>query len=481
MMAAQARLSILFLQFFVSIYIVFTACIFIACSNSEPVGFDIEETTSIHCRDTNVIIYPPSIDPIKADSAESASSKVDSLNFGEKIALKDTSSDIDSFESHEIVCDTIKNQLFLDASMFPYAGIPRIVIETENHLEIKDRETEIPAKLQIWGEKDPESEVMNLTIRGRGNSTWKYPKQPYAIKFNKKQTFLGMPQAKKWVMLANYRDRTLIRNAVAFEIARQTNQEWVPQGRFVDVFLNKKPIGNYFVTEKIEINKNRLSLGKNSFLLEADARFDGDHKFKTTYKKLPINIKYPSAPSEQQIDYIAAYLDSAENALYQNKDDSFHKFIDIASFADFWIIHELAQNKEPYHPFSVHFYKRENEQIKAGPIWDFDWQTFSDYHKGLIIQYSVWNDAFLWKKEYRELVKQRWAIYKSNFEDIIHYIDSLAEYTKPSNEFNHQLWPIQITEGFAGDEQMSFEESILQMKHTYKERIVELDSIFNTL
>lgn len=70
-----------------------------------------------------------------------------------------------SFSSHI-------DDLPLDDSEYPYAGIPRIVIETENYREIKDRETEIPAKLQIWGAKDPESELMDLTIRGRGNTSW---------------------------------------------------------------------------------------------------------------------------------------------------------------------------------------------------------------------------------------------------------------------------------------------------------------------
>lgn len=148
----------------------------------------------------------------------------------------------------------------LDASGYPYTGIPRIVIVTGNHRDIKDKETEIPAKLQIWGENGPESEIMNLTIRGRGNSTWNYPKKPYAIKFSEKQAFLGMPKAKKWVMLANYRDRTLIRNAVAFEIARQTTLSWTPLGRFADVILNNKFIGNYYICEK---NRNKRKQTKH--------------------------------------------------------------------------------------------------------------------------------------------------------------------------------------------------------------------------
>lgn len=66
----------------------------------------------------------------------------------------------------------VKDYLLLDDAACPYTGVPRIVIETEKHRAIKDRETEIPAKLQIWDEKKPNSDIMELTIRGRGNSSW---------------------------------------------------------------------------------------------------------------------------------------------------------------------------------------------------------------------------------------------------------------------------------------------------------------------
>ena len=184
----------------------------------------------------------------------------------------------------------------IDDTEYPYAGIPRIVIETRNRQEIEDRETEIPAKLQIWGEKAPISEIMDLTIRGRGNESWSHPKKPYAIKFDKNQTILGMPEAKKWVMLANYRDRTLIRNAVALELARKTSLTWTPQGKFVDVFLNKKFIGNYYICEKIEVKKNRLELNDDSYLLEFDTYYDEEYKFRTEQNNLPVNIKYPPNP-----------------------------------------------------------------------------------------------------------------------------------------------------------------------------------------
>ena len=108
----------------------------------------------------------------------------------------------------------------MDDSEYPYAGIPRIVIETENNRQIRDRETEIPAKLQIWGEHSPESEIMELTIRGRGNSSWtSMPKKSYKIEFTNKQSIFGMPKDRDWALIANYADKTLIRNFIAYNLS----------------------------------------------------------------------------------------------------------------------------------------------------------------------------------------------------------------------------------------------------------------------
>ena len=109
--------------------------------------------------------------------------------------------------------NTKVDSLSLDDWEYPYADIPRIVIETADFLEIRDRETELPAKLQIWGENYPESEVMNLTIRGRGNSSWTdMPKKSYKIEFINKQEMLGMPKDRDWALIANYADKTLMKN-----------------------------------------------------------------------------------------------------------------------------------------------------------------------------------------------------------------------------------------------------------------------------
>lgn len=381
-----------------------------------------------------------------------------------------------------IIADEDHDYLPLDDTEYPYAGIPRIVIETEDHREIKDRETEIPAKLQIWGERVPESEVMELTIKGRGNSTWNKPKKPYTIKFEQKQEFMGMKKAKKWVLLANYFDRTLIRNATALEIARKTGLEWVPSGKFAEVFLNGKFLGNYFVCEKVQINENRLNINDDSFLLEFDKNYDEEFKFTTSIKKSPVNIKNPETPSAEQFSYITTYIDTVECILYgECKNLAIEDYLDFQSFADYLIVYELTENSEPLHPKSVYMYKGYGA-LKAGPVWDFDWGTFIERKvNGWQISSALWFDKLLSNSSFKMIAQTRWVQYRSGLEQIQSFIDSLATYTRESNDRNIAMWPIKTSSSSFPDKDKNFEEAILMMKQTYSARINILDSLFTSM
>ena len=146
-------------------------------------------------------------------------------------------------------------------------NLPIIVITTPNNTEINSKETWVSntqikivntdGSLDYFGEND--------NIRGRGNTTWEYPKKPYAIKLDKKSAILGMPKHKRWVLLANWMDRTLLRNHVAFEISRRIGLDYTPRGTFVEVILNDKKLGNYYLCEQIKIDENRLNINRILF------------------------------------------------------------------------------------------------------------------------------------------------------------------------------------------------------------------------
>ena len=68
-----------------------------------------------------------------------------------------------------------------------------------------------------------------------------------------------MPKHKRWVLLANWMDRTLLRNDVAFEMARRV-MDWAPRGQFVELYLNGVHQGNYYLCEQIKVDKNRVNI-----------------------------------------------------------------------------------------------------------------------------------------------------------------------------------------------------------------------------
>ncbi len=380
----------------------------------------------------------------------------------------------------EITFQEYTNYIPFNDSAYPYIGLPRINIETA--WPIKDKETEIPGLLQVWGKDSSETGLLNLTIKGRGNTTWAYPKKPYTITFDKKTPFLGMPAAKKWILLANYRDRTLMRNSIAFEIANRTQLVWTPSGMFAEVFLNGKFLGCYFVCEKIEVKKNRLELSEKSYLLEFDTYYDADYKFRTTLNDLPVNIKYPKAIDDSSFSFIQNYIDSVETALQQSSNSlDYLNYIDQESFADYLIVYALATNSEPGHPKSVYMHKDGDGKLVAGPVWDFDYFTFNIQRNGFTNRYSQLFKHLIKKKAFKTVLAERWDTYKPEFEGLFNFVDSLANYTATANERNIKLWPIKIEQNLIGDEEKTFDESIDMLKKCIRKRIDELDTLIKTL
>lgn len=130
-------------------------------------------------------------------------------------------------------------------------------------------------------------------------------KKPCAFKLSSRRQALGMAKHKRRVLLANCFDRSLIRNAVVFELGRETSLEWTPRGEYVDLVLNGVLLGNYYLCEQIKVDKNRVNITEMSssdvdgesvtggYLLEYDVNYDEVNKFKTAVKNYPVNIKEP--------------------------------------------------------------------------------------------------------------------------------------------------------------------------------------------
>lgn len=247
--------------------------------------------------------------------------------------------------------------------------------------------------------------------RLRGNTSQVYPKKPFAVKLTSKQSILGMPAHKRWVLLANWLDHSMIRNAVAFDIAHAIENAWktgaiepgIPwnvHGQNVElVFVESNGkghhVGNYYLCEQIKIDKNRLKIkdpyedvvadgnanpgiGDCGYLFEVDGNYDEVDKFKTS-KNVPFMFK--DEVSDGILSAVKTKVQNIETNIYKNTTAGFDAAftdLDINSVIDQMLIFELTMNREYGDPRSVYMFMDGDGKLSGGPVWDFDRGTFQN-------------------------------------------------------------------------------------------------------
>ncbi len=320
----------------------------------------------------------------------------------------------------------------------------------------------------------------NLKIRGRGNSTWWNPKKPYALKLYDKADFFGTGKSRKWVLLANYIDRTLLRNVVAFEAARMTSIDWTPSGRFVELYMDGVHQGLYWLCEKINVEGSKFEA---EYLYSFDISdfdevdFEDDATFcaNTWSYGAPVEIKYPDRDNYPNGKF-STVVTAAKKKLKSMTDgisSGSLKYVDIDSFCDWYLVHELTFNLEPNHPKSCFFHWRK-DKMYAGPVWDFDWYTFIPTEQSLGLKYSLWYNKLLENTEFKTRLKQRWAELKPKFETLPDFVDAQADLIRESEAVNQAMWPSnEIWINY--DERMTFQEAVDRMKLGITNRIAVLD------
>ncbi len=334
-----------------------------------------------------------------------------------------------------------------------------------------------------------------LSAKGRGNTTWGYPKKPYNIKLDKSSNILGMASAKKWVLLANWMDRTLMRNAVAFEISRKSGLAWTPNGRYVELVINGMHVGNYYLCEKIEVGKNRVHIKKldsketnpekitGGYLFELDANFNEPFKFKSSIKQLPYMFSDPDEINNVQEIYAQNFVSDIEKALCgTDKTKRLSDLMNLESFVDWWFISELTTNDECSVPKNCYMYKDRGGKMTAGPVWDFDWGTFVPEKANMFaVKSYIYYPELFNNQDFVNLVKSRWPNFKASVSNEVPlFIDSLRVQLKLSNELNLSMWPIE-GEKPNGDEDMTFDEAVDRLKSSLLQKIDWLDSQINAL
>ena len=264
-----------------------------------------------------------------------------------------------------------------ESNLYRLTNLPTVSIHTERNVEPYDKVHNINALITVIGDKDKVLRTDSGIVRLRGNGSISFPKKPYLIKYNKKQRVLDAPaKAKKWTLLNNYSDKTLMRNLLAFELSRCLGMPYTPYGRSVDVLLNGEYKGNYQLCDHVDVKENRVELtdiqqpevvdsAATAFLIEVDARAATEKCWFTSRKGTLMTIHYPD--DDKMTPLQKTYVEDCFNAL----EEDWKKTLDLNTFLRHFLVGELSGNTDTY--WSVYMYKhRQVDTIFVGPVWDFD-------------------------------------------------------------------------------------------------------------
>lgn len=369
-------------------------------------------------------------------------------------------------------------------------------------------------------------------IKGRGNYTWIWEKKPYALKFENKAEVLGMPAHKRWILLANWRDRTLLRNDATFWLSRRSGLPYTVRGQFVELEFNGEHRGNYYLCEQIKIDGNRVDIAEfkdnlddptGGYLMEIDSYWDELNKFKSNYFKFKYMFKEPDEdttngdPNDPKyaagFTWMKTYINQLEKIIKTKsavENGDYAAKLDVDSAIMLMIINELTGNKDffqgyPHNgPHSTYLYKDkgENSKLFMGPVWDFDYLTFvpkeDESYGGTYSWRGFGNHGFYYyflchDQDFVDRIQELWALRKPEFAKLPAYIDEMVEKIALSQHFDEKMWPYdpslesQKNRKDNHDYHLDFlnsekeEDAIRRMKNSFNSKLLWMDEEITSL
>lgn len=351
----------------------------------------------------------------------------------------------------------------------PTGTIPIVYINTQGSVPIVDKVTKIPATMRITvpegyttlnGRTAENLSGISLTIRGRGNASWRMDKKPYKLKFEEKTAVLGMPKSKHFALIP-YAVNLISYGCVAgMELARCTGQSWAPYSEPVEVMLNNEYIGRYFMVESVKIDKNRLNIAEQPDLNEDDSILDGGWLVEidnttdeaqivipeTDDMNLRVTYHTPEEVSPKQKQWLIDRFTEMNAAIYSGdaSGEAWAKYIDPASVARYFIVREVLGDTDGFNgSFYLHKDLGEGSKWVFGPMWDLSLDTKYDWIFNDHPSYSQvhWIEPMFYTDIFFENLVEQWGNIKGRMQQVYDYIDRLGELTRYADIANNERWP----------------------------------------
>ncbi|MBQ8500557.1 MAG: CotH kinase family protein [Bacteroidales bacterium] len=397
-------------------------------------------------------------------------------------------------------------------------NIPVVRITTAGGAGIYDKKNYVDGTITITDPEKMYSDVTEFTadmgIRGRGNSTWGWPKKPWKVKLDEKASLLGMPADKEWALLANYSDRTLLRNIVAMKLSEICGFSWTPRMRSVEVYLNDKYQGVYTLCEHKKVSKDRVNIdvaGENDndaeavtggYYLEIEENQDETTCW-WTGMEVPMMFSDPEEPTPAQYVYVTGLFEEFEQVLqsssFADPSEGYHAYIDVDSFIDFYIVQELTKNIDGNMRKSSFITIERGGKMEMYHLWDFDLTLGNcGYFDGRVgngpegfwirdfnskgVYGKGWFHRLFEDPAFIDAVQKRWNELMPEFEKIPEFIDDQAFRLEPARKRNFEKWNINESVDWVNFPSLgSYEKELEYLKDFYSDRLEWLDTELNRL
>lgn len=346
-------------------------------------------------------------------------------------------------------------------------------------------------------------------IRGRGNSTWMAEKKPYKMKFAKKQNLFNMGKNKHWVLLADYYDPTHMRNKATYWIGQQLGMEYTPECVYVDVVMNGEYYGSYLLSEQVRLDSQRVDLdnledtpdavdeptitGGYLLSMSPDEEEPGKKAFSTSRENsfLIESPTFEEQENEAQYNYIKNYVQKTEDAIYdtqfQNEGTSYREYMDVTSAAKYYWIQEFSANGDGFISNSSYLYKKRNDKLYWGPLWDFDYVAWGNNDYGFYECENWWHKDTMWFAQlfkddvFSDEVIKEWESVKDEIQQVCKdggKLDQYADEIAYSMNYNADLY------GNNYDEEQNsytFDQNVEQLKQWMTKRTEWVDENISQL
>ena len=410
-----------------------------------------------------------------------------------------------------------------DSQLFQLTNLPLVVVNTDGMRMMQSKDDKVNSTVHIISDGGTSLlSKKDTECKGRGNASWNFPKKPMRLKFPKKQTVLpdAPAKCKKWTLINNYGDKSLMRNKIAFHMSRGIGLSYTPYCQFVDLIFNGEYQGCYQLCDQVEVNPGRVEITEmtpddiegealtGGYFIEIDAYANQEASWFESLRGIPVTIKSPDDDeiTPEQSAYIKDYFNKFETAVFTygftSETTGYRKYLNLDSFLQYFIVGELDGNTDYF--WSIYMSKeRGEEKFVVGPVWDVDLGFDNDYRT-----YPIANKTdFIYRSggsvassavkrlvdrilvsdtKARERLKYLWSDARVNR----HYnptyycklVDRYAEQLAESQELNFKRWNIlgesvHMNPAVSG----SYEGEVQRVKDYLNERFAQLDRIIGTV